>query len=876
MFRKLLFSFTVLVMTTSSTNAQFSESFTDGDFTNNPAWEGGTTDFLVNASAELQSNNMIANAGFYLSTVSTKALTAQWDFRTRLSFNPSGSNYVDVYLTASAADISATATTGYFVRIGNTADEIALYRKEASGTSVKIIDGLDGTLNSSSNSISVRVIRNAANEWNLLRDLSGTNTAFVSEGTVADATYSTSAFFGISVKQSTASFFARHFFDDIQVQNFSPDILPPTIVSATAISSTQVDVLFNEAVDLLSGQLATNFLVNNGIGNPASAIRDAVNPSLVHLNFSAAIPLRIILLLTVNGVKDLAGNSLVNGTTNFSYFTALPYEIVIDEIFADPAPQVGLPNNEWIELKNTSAFDINLEGWRLGKSSGLSGSMPPFTLKKDSLVIVCTGSAASAMAALGPTITVSSFPSLNNDEDLIYLLSKESKNIHAVNYSSNWYQNELKKDGGWSLEMIDTRNACAGGTNWQASTNASGGTPGRKNSIDGVNPDATTPRLLRAFANSPTQITLVFDENTDSSSSSIASNYSISNGIGSPINAAAIAPLFNLVLLNLSTALSSNTVYTITANGVKDCSGNSINSSANTTLLGSFGNLLSFDLVVNEILFNPKPGSEDYVELYNRSKKIINLKNTYLASRSSTNTVSSITQVSTSDYAFFPGEYLVVSKTKASVLDNYVAERPGHIIEISSTPSYNDDEGDVIILNEQGNIIDEINYDEKWHFALITNKEGIALERIDVNDTAKTAAAQKANWHSAASSVGFGTPTYKNSQANINAGVQGEITVLPEIMSPDNDGLDDFATIKYSFPQPGYIANISIFDAQGRPVRILQRNVLSGVQGFYRWDGLGEKQQKLPAGIYIIFTEVFNLEGKTKKYKNTIVLARRG
>ena len=109
----------------------------------------------------------------------------------------------------------------------------------------------------------------------------------------------------------------------------------------------------------------------------------------------------------------------------------------------------------------------------------------------------------------------------------------------------------------------------------------------------------------------------------------------------------------------------------------------------------------------------------------------------------------------------------------------------------------------------------------------------------------------------------------------MDAGVQGEITVTPDIVSPDNDGTDDFATISYVFPEPGYVSTITIFDAAGRPVRYLQRNALNGLKGYYRWDGLGEKNQKLPVGIYIIYTEVFNLQGKTKKFKNVIVLARR-
>ncbi|HEY9363808.1 MAG TPA: lamin tail domain-containing protein, partial [Chitinophagaceae bacterium] len=71
--------------------------------------------------------------------------------------------------------------------------------------------------------------------------------------------------------------------------------------------------------------------------------------------------------------------------------TAGRYEVVIDEIMADPSPQVGLPNNEWIELKNTSLTAFNLQGWRIEDASGLSGPMPSFMLEPDSFVIVCAG-----------------------------------------------------------------------------------------------------------------------------------------------------------------------------------------------------------------------------------------------------------------------------------------------------------------------------------------------------------------------------------------------------------------------------------------------------------------------------------------------------
>ena len=133
------------------------------------------------------------------------------------------------------------------------------------------------------------------------------------------------------------------------------------------------------------------------------------------------------------------------------------YDVVIDELMTDPTPLVGLPNNEWLELKNTTTAPINLLNWRIGDATGQSGPMPNFILQPDSFVIVCTGSAVAAMSAFGTAISVTSFPSLDNDGDQLFLKAANGKTIHAVSYSSAWYQNEVKKDGGWTLEMVDTK-----------------------------------------------------------------------------------------------------------------------------------------------------------------------------------------------------------------------------------------------------------------------------------------------------------------------------------------------------------------------------------------------------------------------------------
>ena len=856
-----------MMFTSLFTKAQLSENFNDGDFTNNPAWSGGTSDFVVNSSLQLQSNNTVANSNYFLSTPNSLATCAQWEMYIQIAFNPSSANYIDVYLTASANDLTLNTTTGYFVRIGNTNDEICLYRKDIGGIITKIIDGVDGILNTSDNIMKIKVIRDATNQWILYRDLSGTGNSYSSEGSVTDATYTSSVFFGFLIKQSTASFFQKHFFDDIVITNYVPDVTPPVIQSATAISATAVDVSFNEPLENTSSQLVTNYSANNSLGNPLTAVQDATNLSLVHLTFSAALTNAVVYTLTVNGVTDLAGNAIGNGTANFSFYTPQQYDIVIDEIMADPTPQVGLPNIEWIELRNTSLFPINLLGWKLADATGQTGAMPNFILQPDSFAIVCTGSAVADLAPFGTTISITSFPSLDNDGDLVSLYAADGKTIHAVQYASTWYQNELKKDGGWSLEMIDTKNPCSGVSNWKASTNASGGTPGKKNSVDGINNDETGPKLLRAFAVNNTTITLVYDEPLDSLKASTVANYIIDNTV-LPAIAAAVSPVFDKVNIVLNAPIVAGIVYTVTAANITDCKGNSIGSK-NSARFGIAQDADSLDIVINEILYNPKPNGVDYMELYNRSQKIIDLSHVYIANRSN-GVISSIQQVSAESILLFPQDYMVITSDPVVVKSQYITTNPDAFITVGSLPSFSDDAGYVIILNGQGSIADEVDYSDKWQFPLISNTEGVSLERINYDGPSV-----QSNFHSAATSVGYGTPGYKNSQYRLNEDVPGIITVTPNVFSPDNDGTDDFATINYSFPSPGYVANITIFDASGRAVRYLQKNSLSGIKGYYRWDGLDDKNRKLPQGIYIIYTEIFNTAGKKKQFKNTIVLARK-
>ncbi len=545
------------------------------------------------------------------------------------------------------------------------------------------------------------------------------------------------------------------------------------------------------------------------------------------------------------------------------------YDVVIDEIMADPTPQVGMPTNEWIELKNTTTAPINLQNWRIGDATGQSGPMPNFILPPDGYVIICTGSAVAAMSVFGPVISVTSFPSLDNDGEQLFLRAANGRTIHAVKYTSGWYQNEVKRDGGWTLEMIDTKNPCAGDNNWKASINTAGGTPGTKNSIDAIINDATAPQLKRAYVTDNTTIILVYDEPVDSLTGATLANYSIDGGL-TLSSATTLAPLFNLVQLKTTGPLIANTVYNITANNITDCKGNIIGI-ANKAKVGLPSDPVPGEWIINEILFNPKSNAFDFVEFYNNSNKIFDASQLYIANRNSSGIISSIKPLSTVPHYIFPGDYIVETEDADNLSLQYLVQNPDYVFIVSSPPSFPDDEGTVVALNFQGNVVDEVKYKDDWHFKLIDNDEGVSLERIDPSGISQ----DENNWHSAASTAGYGTPTYKNSQYKLLNTIDATIQATPKVFSPDNDGRDDFTTIQYEVTESGYIANITIFDAAGRPIRNLVRNGTLGLNGYWNWDGLDDKGRKIPIGTYIIFTELFNLQGKKATFKNAVVLARK-
>ena len=152
--------------------SQFSDDFSDGNFINNPTWEGSANAFEVDAGLKLHLNDSISNTS-YLSTASNAIINGSWEFEIKLDFDPSTSNYAKIYLTSDAQDLTANLN-GYFVKVGGESgvvDEVALY-SQSGVSATKIIDGTNG-LAASNPDIKIKVLRDDLGSWELYVDTSG-------------------------------------------------------------------------------------------------------------------------------------------------------------------------------------------------------------------------------------------------------------------------------------------------------------------------------------------------------------------------------------------------------------------------------------------------------------------------------------------------------------------------------------------------------------------------------------------------------------------------------------------------------------------------------------------------------------------------------
>lgn len=792
----------------SSLFAQVTEDFSDGDFSANPVWIGTADSFTVEAGQLRTRPGNASSATLTLFTATNETFTS-WEFFFRFSFNPSTLNFAEFWLATDDTDPSQ-AQNGYFVRLGgNSGDGIGLYRKQNGSTSA-VIAPSDTFLNNPGTQGYIRVLRNG-NNWSLFQKITGPDYELAGTGTESFSFPSQ----GIAILvRSTKTNRGKHYFDDIRAENLAgPDVTPPSLLGATALNATQIDLTFSEATDEVFSAQTSLYSFTPSL-SLQSAVRQS-DPSRVRLTLSAPMGAGSYTVQVAQS-KDLAGN--LRSTPESQTFSFDPGQpagsrtVVINELMADETPPANpgapLPVAEYVELHNPGTAAVNLKDWILSDLS-TQANLPAVTLPAGGYLILCRQADSASFSTFG-SVAVVALPSLNNSGDRITLKNQAGLVVDEVDYNLTWYQNPQKDDGGFSLEQINPNRICSGRQNWRASESPAGGTPGIVNSLYNPAPDTSPPIADTLIVVSADTLIVVFNEEIQTQNLTASGFELPGSGIQTLITG---RPDNRSLTLVLSPALTLGQTYTLTISGVKDCEGNAMPVPLQRSLIFLPPAAIPFrQLVINEIYADETPSlglpKVEYIELFNPGNQPRQLKGCSLRVGSSARPLP--------PHVLYPNQYLILTRADSAASFSGLGPVKG-----MDFPQLTNTGAEIRLTDLQGNDIDRVAYTLDWYGNTSKDDGGFSLEQINPFRICSGAS----NWTASTAPTG-GTPGKQNSEFSNLPDTLGPVLTGVEILGPqtiqlnfseplgsdpatDSLGLTGFTgTIEtlYSFPGPESVA----------------------------------------------------------------------
>ena len=841
---KTLVSLTLLWLCASHfCTAQLVDAFTDSNFHAAPAWLGDSSHFTINHQRQLQLLAPSGSARSQLRTASQAIHGASWEWWSRLAFNPSSTNYADVYLVSDESHLDGPLN-GYFVRLGNTTDEVSLYRQSGS-TRTKIIDGRDGLLNRNDNPLRVKVARDAQGLWQLWTDSSGTGQQYVLEGTASDLVHGGSRWFGLRLVY-TATRADKFYLDDFEVVGGPvPDTLAPLVTRSVLLGDHGWELKFSEwprARDLL---LPSNYQLI-GWGAP-SAVQAGVDSS-VYLEWQQPFASPALLELDVQ-LSDSAGNVL-DTTLQLLHRTLQTADVVINELMADPTPVVGLPEGEFVELYNPTDYPLAMGGWLLS-DPGTDGVLPDFVMQPKTFVLLVPPAAASLWTGYGPVLEVQPWPLLNNDQDWLRLRSNTGLLLDSMHYQVPWLGNVVKQQGGWSYERVSTNSDCIDSSNWKASQHPNGGSPGQPNSIFGTPIPPPLPQLQYALWLPGDSVLLQFSQ-------------AVQPGMllleGEPLalpNSSKVAHQWKIPLpADVVTARSSGSL--VSASQWFDCHGQ-ISPPAQYRI-GKGEMPMAGELLFNEIYYRPTTAGTSYFELFNGSNNSIDLSKTIISAADNDWQPSQAIALSSLPFVLFPNQYMVFCRDTAALQRDFGAVPLPNRLQMSSWPTLNQSGGRLVLLDQAGQTIHQLLFNDSLHHPLLSETRGMALERLE--------GSSQSNFSSAQTSI-RGTPGQKNSRTHLAQAMRAGFTAEPASIRPDQW---EQTRIQFS-ANSAKMLKIDVLDTGGKPLAtLLPLQLCTGEMELF-WDGTVQGAA-LKTGAYLLQASFYDENGETGRLLQRIVINR--
>mgnify|MGYP001250876487 FL=1 len=500
-----------------------------------------------------------------------------------------------------------------------------------------------------------------------------------------------------------------------------------------------------------------------------------------------------------------------------------PYELLLTEIMSDPTPAVNLPEDEYIEIYNNSQYNINLSNINIqvGSKSFFPKS---YELEPDSFFVFWD----------------KDIPTLKNTGDSIKILCN-NKIIHSVQYKPNMHLTKFKRNGGWSLELVDFSKPCLTSNNWISSVSKFGGTPGYLNS-NREELSSYPIELTSYYPKNDTQLVLFFNVPIESIETQY--NYKKHN---------------NQALVNIP-RIDSISIDSISITNVKTCY--NVDFDELNLKYGIPKNPNYREIIINELLFNPDENGSDFIEVYNNSNKPFDLSKLAFCKKSYETEFEEPFKLKKNPFLLLPKEYYVVCSDKQWLKNTF--PRANNIIE-ANLPSMNNDSGNIVLLTSSAEIIDEVSYKEDWHFKDLVKQENISLEKINPEHLNIAS-----SWTSASFSHDYATPGYKNSNFIQKETIENRFTLKNKIISPNSDGYQDQLVIHYDLPNTHWTAKISVINSSGIILHVIHPNILLGRNGFINWNGILKNKSTIKPGIYALQIGAFNTKNREKTNKKIV------
>ena len=773
-------------------------------------------------------------------------------FRIRHGYNPSSSNNWQLFFLANSnrdMEPGSENSSGMVAGVNFTgSDDRMKIWQLLNGRVVEIVSSelnyqeMIGT----SGEPLLRVRRDPGGNWSLECSLDGSADSLAIYGTGREIEAVHGRYIGFRYAYTSAQD-RKLWVDDIRIRGgFFQDTVSPKVIGHRITGPGSLEIQFSEEISMPVGPCFTWQRVSSQTGSsPADVLPDSIHLSggVCQLFFLPHFPNRQVQQLQIRNVSDHEGNILSDTAIIFSQALAEFGDIVITEMMTDPEPRVHLPSCEYVEIFNRYDEEINLAGWII-RINNSEYALDSAGLLPGEYLLLTHENCAGQYGNIRLQAIIGSMTALTNSGGDVGLYDRYGRMIHQVEYEAMERYDNDRAEGGWSIERVDLDNLCGGYENWIVSADWKGGTPGKENSLIAEVPDHLSPVLQFIGVPDSARLSLTFDEHLLLRPGE--EGWFTVDGVPADNNFTLFPAAFRTIELSLKEAIGRGVEHHLKISFAGDCAGNIVEEVQRRFRMPELPQPRV--PLINEIMYDPVQGGNEYIELYNPGEKFLDLYDLKLRVTEAGSTKGKLVELSGASHLLFPGAVVVFTKNSRSLREEWGLSRDVDVVEVGDWPSLPNGGACLQLTDRAGELLDECCYHDSLHHDLVGVTTGVALERIHSGYCASLSQC----WTSAAASVNYGTPGVRNSHSRLLSEPATVLELYPEVFSPDNDGFEDLLEIRLQVPGEEKLVDIFITDLNGIRVREIVFRGITGSGDIYSWDGLDDSGNIVLPGIYVV------------------------